>query len=182
MADATGISAQKINELATTNSPANSDVLIIDTASGTRVINYSDLADAILNKLASKSYSMGGSTQTIMSAISSINSQISTINSKINNTSSSSGGANYAYTGWGTSASLQASGSRNQFLVMTDGYLFTVWFGGKTGSTELNVRAFATGKTGSGSGSVTLDGVTFSGSGTTLTVSTGTSNAIAIIG
>lgn len=182
MADTTEIGTQRINELATTNSPANSDVLIIDTASGTRIINYSDLADAILNKLASKSYSMGGSTQTIMSAISSINSQISTINSKINNTSSSSGGANYAHTGWGTSASLQASGNRNQFLVMADGYLFTVWFSGSSNSADLSVRAFADGKTGSGSGSVTVGGVTFSRSGTTLTVSAGTSSAIAIIG
>ena len=182
MADTTGISAQKISELATTNSPASSDDLIIDTASGTRTINYGDLANAILDRLTSKSYSIDGSTQTIMSAISSLNSQVSTINGKINNTSSSSGVANYACTGWGTSVSLQARSGRNQFLVMASGYLFTAWIGGRAGSSELNVRAFATGKTGSGSGSVTLDGVTFSGSGTTLTVSTGTSNAIAIIG
>ena len=180
MADTTGISAQKISELATTNSPASSDDLIIDTAS--RTINYGDLANAILDRLTSKSYSIDGSTQTIMSAISSLNSQVSTINGKINNTSSSSGVANYACTGWGTSVSLQARSGRNQFLVMASGYLFTAWIGGGAGSSELNVRAFATGKTGSGSGSVTLDGVTFSGSGTTLTVSTGTSNAIAIIG
>lgn len=182
MADATGISAQKINELATTNSPANSDDIIIDTAAGTRIIRYSDLADAILDRLTSKSYSMGGSTQTIMSAISSINSQISNINSKIGSSSSDSGVANYACTGWGTSASLQAKSGRNHFLVMADGYLFTVWFSGSSSSADLAVRAFADGKTGSGSGSVTVGGVTFSRSGTTLTASTGTSSAIAIIG
>lgn len=130
MADTTGISAQKISELATTNSPASSDDLIIDTASGTRTINYGDLANAILDRLTSKSYSIDGSTQTIMSAISSLNSQVSTINGKINNTSSSSGVANYACTGWGTSVSLQARSGRNQFLVMASGYLFTAWIGG----------------------------------------------------
>lgn len=182
MADTTGLSAQKISDLATTNSPASSDDLIIDTASGTRTINYGDLADAILDRLTSKSYSINGSTQTIMSALSSIDSQISTINSRISDTSSDSDVANYAGIGWGTSVSLRAKNGRNHFLVMADGYLFTAWFSGSSNSSNLAVRAFADGKNASGSGSVTVGGVTFSRSGVTLTVSTGTSNAIAIIG
>lgn len=183
MADLSDYTKQKISDLATTNSPANSDDFIIDTASGTRIINYGDLADAILNKLTSKSYTIGGNTNTLVAALATMNSQILDINKKIGSTSTSSGGlANYSCTGWGTSASLKASGSRNQFLVMADGYLFTVWFSGNSGSTNIAVRGFATGNNTSGTGSVIVDGVSFSRSGSTLTVSTSASNAIAIIG
>lgn len=183
MADTTGLSAQKISDLATTNSPANSDDFIIDTASGTRTINYGDLADAILNKLTSKSFNIGGATNTLVAALTTANSQITDINKKIGSTSTSSGGlANYSCTGWGTSASLKASEERNHFLVMADGYLFTVWFSGSSNSANLAVRGFATGNNTSGTGSVTLDGISFSRSGSTLTVSTSAPNAIAIIG
>lgn len=183
MADLSDYTKQKISDLATTNSPANSDDFIIDTASGTRIINYGDLADAILNKLTSKSFTIGGNTNTLVAALATVNSQITDINKKIGSTSTSSGGlVNYSYTGWGTSASLKASGVRNQFLVIADGYLFTVWFSGSSNSTNLAVRGFATGNNTSGTGSVTIDGVSFSRSGSTLTVSTSVSNSIAIIG
>lgn len=183
MADATVIQTEKISDLATTNSPANSDNFIIDTASGTRTINYGDLADATLNKLTSKSFNIGGTTNTLVAALTTANSQISDINKKIGSTSTSSGGlVNYSYTGWGTTASLRASGERNQFLVIADGYLFAVWFSGSSNSTNIAVRGFATGNNTSGTGSVTIDGVSFSRSGSTLTVSTSASNSIAIIG
>lgn len=183
MADLTGITTQKISDMATTNSPANSDDLIINTASGTRIINYGDLADAILEKLNSKTYTIGGNTNTLVAALTTANSQISDINKKIGSTSTSTGGlVNYSYTGWGTSANLKLSGSRNQFLVIADAYLFAVWFSGYSNSTNISVRAFATGNNTSGTGSVTVDGVSFSRSGLTLTVSSSTSQAFVIIG
>lgn len=170
MADTTGISTQKINELATTNSPSNSDNMIIDTDSGTRIINYNDLANTILNRLTTKPYTIGETTQTIVGAITSMVSQVSSISSKIGKTSDGNI-ANCASVTMSNSVSMTAPEGRNQFLVLVDGYVFTVWFPDDD-NTRINIGSYKNEmKSALGPSPQTIEGVTFTRSGRTLTVS-----------
>lgn len=170
MTDTTEIGTQRINELATTNSPSNNDNMIIDTDSGTRIINYNDLANAILNRLTTKPYTFGETTQTIVGAITSMNSQVSSISSKVGKASDGNI-ANCASVTMGSSVSMTAPEGRNQFLVLVDGYVFTVWFPDDD-NTRINVGSYKNEmKSALGTSPQTLDGVTFTRSGRTLTVS-----------
>ena len=65
-----------ISNLTPKTSPASSDVLAIEDTEATKKIDYNALADAILNKITSKTYSVAGSTQTLISAIDALNSNL----------------------------------------------------------------------------------------------------------
>ena len=68
----------KLNTLPQSTSPTSTqDLLLFDesTNAGQR-INYNTLADAILAKLTSKTYTVGGGTQTLISAIDALNSNL----------------------------------------------------------------------------------------------------------
>lgn len=67
----------KLNTLPQSTSPTSTqDLLLFDesTNAGQR-INYNTLADAILTKLTSKTYTVAGGTQTLISAIDALNSK-----------------------------------------------------------------------------------------------------------
>ena len=180
MADTTNVATTKISDLSTTNSPASSDDFIIDTAYGTRIINYSDLADAILSKITSKAFTINGSTQSLTSAIGSLMTTVSGLSSKVNG-GATDNIANVSHVGWGTSVSLKGNGE--QFLVMRDiAHMYIVWFSGSSNSSSIQAKSFPSGNESSGSGSINLDSLTFSRSGSTLTVSSSTSACITIIG
>lgn len=65
-----------ISNLTPKTSPAAADVLAIEDTEATKKIDYNALADAILNKITSKTYSVAGSTQTLISAIDALNSKL----------------------------------------------------------------------------------------------------------
>ena len=68
----------KLNTLPQSTSPTSTqDLLLFDesTNAGQR-INYNTLADVILAKLTSKTYTVGGGTQTLISAIDALNSNM----------------------------------------------------------------------------------------------------------
>lgn len=68
----------KLNTLPQSTSPTSTqDLLLFDesTNAGQR-INYNTLADVILAKLTSKTYTVGGGTQTLISAIDALNSNL----------------------------------------------------------------------------------------------------------
>lgn len=70
----------KLNTLPQSTSPTSTqDLLLFDesTNAGQR-INYNTLADVILAKLTSKTYTVGGGTQTLISAIDALNSKMNT--------------------------------------------------------------------------------------------------------
>ena len=59
-------------------SPSNADMFLLEDTEDTKKINYSALADAILNKLTSKTYSgLDTSAKNLVSAINELNSNIS---------------------------------------------------------------------------------------------------------
>ena len=68
-----------ISNLTPKTSPAAADVLAIEDTEATKKIDYNALADAILNKITSKTYSVAGSTQTLISAIDALNSNLTSI-------------------------------------------------------------------------------------------------------
>lgn len=71
----------KLNTLPQSTSPTSTqDLLLFDesTNAGQR-INYNTLADVILAKLTSKTYTVGGGTQTLISAIDALNSNLVSI-------------------------------------------------------------------------------------------------------
>lgn len=65
-----------ISNLTPKTSPAAADLLAIEDTEATKKIDYNALADAILNKITSKTYSVAGSTQTLISAIDALNSNL----------------------------------------------------------------------------------------------------------
>lgn len=69
-------------------SPSNADMFLLEDTEDTKKINYSALADAILNKLTSKTYSgLDTSAKNLVSAINELNSK--TLNNGIKNQNSS---------------------------------------------------------------------------------------------
>lgn len=64
-----------ISQLTAKTTPADADVLPLEDTEDTKKINYSALADAILNKLTSKTYTVAGSSQTLIAAINALNSK-----------------------------------------------------------------------------------------------------------
>ena len=66
-----------IGQLTAKTTPASADVFALEDTEDTKKINYDALADAILNKITSKNYTVAGSSQTLINAINTLNSNIS---------------------------------------------------------------------------------------------------------
>ena len=66
---------QKINEILEKNTPASSDRLLLVGAAEESLIDYDKLADAILNKLTSKTYSLDQGVKTLIAALDELNSK-----------------------------------------------------------------------------------------------------------
>ena len=67
---------QNITALPEVTSPAGTDQLLLVGAAEEQLIDYEKLADAILNKLTSKTYALDAGTQTLIAALNSLNSNI----------------------------------------------------------------------------------------------------------
>ena len=66
-----------IGQLTAKTTPASTDVFALEDTEDTKKINYDALADAILNKITSKNYTVAGSSQTLINAINTLNSNLS---------------------------------------------------------------------------------------------------------
>lgn len=66
---------QKINEIPEKNTPASSDRLLLVGPAEESLIDYDKLADAILNKLTSKTYSLDQGVKTLIAALNELNSK-----------------------------------------------------------------------------------------------------------
>lgn len=64
-----------IGQLTAKTTPASADVFALEDTEDTKKINYDALADAILNKITSKNYTVAGSSQTLINAINTLNSK-----------------------------------------------------------------------------------------------------------
>lgn len=66
-----------IGQLTAKTTPSSADVFALEDTEDTKKINYDALADAILNKITSKNYTVAGSSQTLINAINTLNSKSS---------------------------------------------------------------------------------------------------------
>lgn len=66
---------QKINEIPEKNTPASSDRLLLVGPAEESLIDYDKLADAMLNKLTSKTYSLDQGEKTLIAALDELNSK-----------------------------------------------------------------------------------------------------------
>ena len=66
---------QKINALPTKTSPTSGDKCLMSGAAEEYLIDYDQLATAILNKLTSKTYSLDQGTKTLIAALNELNSK-----------------------------------------------------------------------------------------------------------
>lgn len=66
---------QKINALPTKTSPTTGDKMLMIGAAEEYQIDYDQLADAILNKLTSKTYSLDQGTKSLLAALNELNSK-----------------------------------------------------------------------------------------------------------
>lgn len=64
-----------IGQLTAKTTPSSADVFALEDTEDTKKINYDALADAILNKITSKNYTVAGSSQTLINAINTLNSK-----------------------------------------------------------------------------------------------------------
>ena len=67
---------QKINALPTKTSPTSGDKVLMSGAAEEYLIDYDQLATAILNKLTSKTYTLDQGTKTLVAALNELNSNI----------------------------------------------------------------------------------------------------------
>jgi len=67
---------QNITALPVTTSPASSDQLLLVGAAEEKLIDYDKLADAILQKLTSKQYTLDQGTKTLPAALNELNSKV----------------------------------------------------------------------------------------------------------
>lgn len=63
-----------IGQLTAKTTPSSADVFALEDTEDTKKINYDALADAILNKITSKQYTVAGQSQTLINAINVLNS------------------------------------------------------------------------------------------------------------
>lgn len=73
---------QKINALPTKTSPTTGDKVLMSGAAEEYLIDYDQLATAILNKLTSKTYTLDQGTKTLVAALNELNSK-TLVNSSI---------------------------------------------------------------------------------------------------
>ena len=67
---------QAINALPTQSAPKSSDQLVLVGAAEETLIDYEKLADAILNKLTSKTFTLDAGQKTIIQALNTLNSEL----------------------------------------------------------------------------------------------------------
>ena len=67
---------QMINGLPVKTAPQAGDKLLVIGAAEEQLIDYDKLADAILNKLTSKSFTLDQGTMTLLAALNALNSKI----------------------------------------------------------------------------------------------------------
>ena len=67
---------QKINALPTKTSPTTGDKVLMSGAAEEYLIDYDQLATAILNKLTSKTYTLDQGTKTLVAALNELNSKM----------------------------------------------------------------------------------------------------------
>lgn len=72
---------QKINALPTKTAPTSGDKVLMSGAAEEYLIDYDQLATAILNKLTSKTYSLDQGTKTLIAALNELNSKTNRIQS-----------------------------------------------------------------------------------------------------
>lgn len=90
---------QNITALPVSTEPVSSDQLLLVGAAEEKLIDYDKLADAILNKLTSKNFSLDQGTMTLMSALNQLNSnKLDRKYIEINITTDSDGRAIVPYT------------------------------------------------------------------------------------
>lgn len=68
---------QNITALPVATAPASSDQILLVGAEEEKLIDYDKLADAILNKLTSKNFSLDQGTMPLVSALNQLNSNFS---------------------------------------------------------------------------------------------------------
>ena len=71
---------QNITALPVSDTPASSDQLLLVGATEEKLIDYDKLADAILNKLTSKNFSLDQGTMPLIRALNELNSKTPSIN------------------------------------------------------------------------------------------------------
>lgn len=82
-----------IGQLTAKTTPSSADVFALEDTEDTKKINYDALADAILNKITSKNYTVAGSSQTLINAINTLNSKTTVMEEVSLHDGSSSGTA-----------------------------------------------------------------------------------------
>ena len=70
---------QNITALPVSDTPASSDQLLLVGATEEKLIDYDKLADAILNKLTSKNFSLDQGTMPLIKALNELNSKASSV-------------------------------------------------------------------------------------------------------
>lgn len=63
-----------LGQLTAKSAPATGDILVLEDSEDTKKIDYDALANAILNKLTTKTYTVAGGTNTLIAAIDALNS------------------------------------------------------------------------------------------------------------
>ena len=64
-----------LGQLTAKSAPATGDILVLEDSEDTKKIDYDALANAILNKLTIKTYTVAGGTNTLIAAIDALNSK-----------------------------------------------------------------------------------------------------------
>ena len=64
-----------LGQLTAKSAPATGDILVLEDSEDTKKIDYDALANAILNKLTTKTYTVAGGTNTLIAAIDALNSK-----------------------------------------------------------------------------------------------------------
>ena len=65
-----------LGQLTAKSAPATGDILVLEDSEDTKKIDYDALANAILNKLTTKTYTVAGRTNTLIAAIDALNSNM----------------------------------------------------------------------------------------------------------
>lgn len=65
-----------LGQLTAKSAPATGDIMVLEDSEDTKKIDYDALANAILNKLTTKTYTVAGGTNTLIAAIDALNSKI----------------------------------------------------------------------------------------------------------
>ena len=75
-----------LGQLTAKSAPAIGDILVLEDSEDTKKIDYDALANAILNKLTTKTYTVAGGTNTLIAAIDALNGESFSIagNSTVN--------------------------------------------------------------------------------------------------